>query len=404
LVALKRARPRREAYARIKREIEAQKKLAHPNVMPIWDHDPGFRWYTMPIAEGSLKELRSYLGDEDLESILFDLGSALRVAHDYDLIHRDISPHNVLALTGGPTGQFRWVVADWGMVRIAPGKHSRTLTRTGQRMGTPGYDAPELDVNPSEARPAVDVYSLGRVAAWFLTGKEPRPGVPLLPESDNTLHWRHFVRECTQQDARQRVASMGHLVQLLGDVANHREEPVLVRAERLSLEVHDGDNDSLVGLVALAETYPENTDLFLDYIARVPSGRINTWVLSEPARATHLTITMCDHVIGPSWGDRDRQYVETPLLFSLGIIRLLAEMRLYGLLQDAAIAYFKADTHWAYGPQRVRTLEWLAELSDQSARAIAREMSNETEVVTYYQEPGWRPRSAVLTDLLTACS
>lgn len=404
LVALKRARPRREAYARIKREIETQKQLAHPNVMPIWDHDPGFRWYTMPIAEGSLKELRGSLCEEDLESILFDLGSALRVAHDSGLVHRDISPHNILALPGGATGRLRWVVADWGMVRIAPGRRSQALTRTGQRMGTPGYDAPELDINPSDARPAVDVYSLGRVAAWFLTGQEPRPGVPLLPESDYALHWRHFVRECTQQDAGRRVASMSDLVRLLGDVGNHREEPVLVRAERLSLEVRDGDNESLIALVALAETHSENTELFLDYIARVPSGRIGTWVQAEPARAAHLTIRMCDHVVGPSWGDRDPQYVETPLLFSLGILRLLAEMRLYGLLQDAATPYFKADVHWAYGPQRVRTLEWLADLTDQPAKAVAREMSSGTDVVAYYQEPGWRPRSAVLTDLLTASS
>lgn len=234
VVALKRAKATPEARSRIKREIDAQKELAHPNIMPILDHDPAYRWYTMPLAEKTLYEAREDLGEEDFASILSDLADALEVAHQQKLIHRDVSPSNILGLPGGSSGRLRWVVADWGMVRVSPDVASRALTRPGQRMGTPGFDAPELDVDPSRATEAVDVYSLGRVTAWFLTGQDPRSGVRLLPDGE-LIHWRPFVRACTEQDLDQRVPTMAALRQLLKQVFDHRDDPLPERASRPGL-------------------------------------------------------------------------------------------------------------------------------------------------------------------------
>jgi serine/threonine protein kinase len=132
LVALKKARLGREAHARIRREIEAQQQLApHPNIMPILDYDPGYCWYTMPIAEGTLESLRSELDDEALTSIILNLADGLEVAHQQEMVHRDISPSNILALPGSRPGTRRWVAADWGMVSKTYGSRSPRLTRTG---------------------------------------------------------------------------------------------------------------------------------------------------------------------------------------------------------------------------------------------------------------------------------
>ncbi|NMO54837.1 protein kinase [Actinoplanes sp. TBRC 11911] len=401
-VALKRAFSTPEAIGRIKREIEAQSQLAHPNIMPIWDHGQDFLWYAMPIAEGSLKALRSRLDEEDLESLLFDLVDALNVAHEQKLIHRDISPQNILGMTGTSAGGIRWVLADWGMVRVDPNNMSKVLTRTGQRMGTPGYDAPELDEDPRLATAAVDVYSLGRVAAWFLSEKDPRPGVQLLPQKENTLHWRKFVRESTQQDVTRRIQTMAGLGQSLREVALHRTEPPLVRGAKLVEELLLGDDESLRALIALAEGYPENYDLFFDFVAQVTSSRMRPWARDEPERAAHLAVLMAEHVHASPWDGRDVQYVETPLAFVLGVLRSLAELREHGLIQDVAAAYMRADVKWGYEPQRARTLEWLGELGDDAARAVAREIAGHPDTVAYYHEAGWRARSIVLTSLLAS--
>ncbi|RKN26931.1 serine/threonine-protein kinase [Micromonospora musae] len=396
-VALKRAKSFPEARDRIKREIVAQKELAHPNIMPIRDHDPGFRWYTMPLADKNLYEARDELGEEDIASILLDLADALDVAHKQDLIHRDISPGNILGLPGAT--RLRWVVADWGMVRVAPEIASRALTRPGQRMGTPGFDAPELDDDPRQATSAVDVYSLGRVAAWFLTGTEPRSNVQLLPDGE-MLHWRPFVRACTEQDVRHRVASMDGLRNLLREVFEHRDDPIPDRAARLLEALLLGDEEGLTGLISLAESFKEDTVVYLDNLAQVPSGKIRAWTTDEPERAATLALAMARHLLHSPWGDRDVQYAATPLTFVLTILRALVEVRRLGLAQDVAGVYFEADVKWDHARQRTRTLEWLGELDDGAASAVHPELARRPTAVEYYIEPGWRARSVSLRTLL----
>ncbi|MBQ1035366.1 serine/threonine-protein kinase [Micromonospora sp. C81] len=397
-VAIKRAKHFPEAQDRIKREIVAQKQLAHPHIMPILDHDPAFLWYAMPLAEGNLFESRDDLGEEDLASILLDLADALDLAHKQDLIHRDVSPSNILGLPGASGGRLRWVVADWGMVRVSPDLASRALTRTGQRMGTPGFDAPELDDDPSRATPAVDVYSLGRVAAWFLTRRDPRAGVQLLPDGE-MLHWRPFVRACTEQDVNLRVPTMDGLRELLQLVFEHRDDPLPERAARLLGILLDGDEEGLTELVSLAESFREEPLIFLDYLAQIPSGKARAWTTREPDRAASLARSMAGHLLRSPWGDRDVQYAATPLTFVLTVLRALVEMRSFGPAQDVAGVYFEADVKWDQASQRTRTLEWLADLNDSVVGAVHPELARRPAAVDYYREPGWHPRSVALRNL-----
>ncbi|MCL7457394.1 serine/threonine protein kinase [Micromonospora sp. MSM11] len=400
-VAVKRAKSFPEARDRIKREIVAQKELAHPHIMPIWDHGSSFLWYTMPLAEKSFTEARDELGEEDLASVLLDLADALEVAHKQDLIHRDISPNNILGLPGATAGRLRWVVADWGMVRVSPDLASRALTRTGQRMGTPGFDAPELDDDPSQATAAVDVYSLGRVAAWFLTRRDPRTGVQLLPDRE-MLHWRPFVRACTEQDVRLRVPTMDGLRDLLQGVFKHRDDPLPERAARLLENLLLGSEESIAELASLAESFQDEPIVYLDYLAQVPSSKTRAWTTREPDRAASLARTMAGHLLRSPWGDRDVQYAPTPLTFVLTVLRTLMEMRSFGPAQDVAGSYFEADLKWDQVSQRTRTLEWLADLNDTAVGAVYPELSRRPAVIEYYREPGWRPRSVSLRNLLAS--
>lgn len=398
-VALKRALNGQQPRDRIKREIAAQRMLAHPNIMPIWDSDPGSKWYTMPLAAGTLSELKSNIDEEDFASILFNIAEALDVAHQVGLLHRDISPQNILALTGHSLGAFRWVVADWGMVRPSPDDMSRVLTRTGQRMGTPGFDAPELDVDPHTATASADVYSLGRVAAWFLTGESPRSGVPLLPDGD-LLHWRPFVRACTQQDVAQRVASMTDLRELLQRVFVSRDEPLLQQLSRLTESLLAGDAESLEPLFSLAEINADNPDLYFDHLALIPSALVRSWTRSNPSRAARVGERMARHLSQSPWDDRDVEYAATPLGFILSILKTLLDERQLGEAQDLAGDYFAAEVVWSHAPQRIRTLDWLADLDDASATVVAAALGASPEARSYYTETTWRGRSVVLAALL----
>jgi serine/threonine protein kinase len=399
VVALKRAKNTPIARARIKREIEAQAILApHPNIMPILDHDPGYKWYTMPLAEGTLYSLRDELDEETLASIVLDLANALDVAHHQDMIHRDISPKNILALpTSSGSGGRRWVVADWGMVSRLYGSGSPRLTRTGMGMGTPGFDAPEMDVDPSSATAAADVYSLGRVVAWFVTGTWPASGHPLLPDTP-VLRWRLFVKSCTEPRVADRIANMSDLCIALEKVFTEYDEPPARRASRLLEGLLRGESTKLEELVSLALAHPEDPVIQLDRLARIPTGQVREWAALSPNAAAQAAGQVAQHLVSSPWEDRDKEYVGTPLGFVFAILQTLVDGGHLGDAQDVAAKFFIADAHWRYPPQRVRTVEWLVDLAEPAATAIAPVLAGHEELIEYYR-PSQPPRSGVLAGI-----
>lgn len=217
IVALKRVSSRdHEAISRMRREIEVQSTIKHPNVMPILDHSSQYRWYTMPLAEQSLGKLSLPLHDDGLLiEIVESCAKGLAAAHARGYVHRDLTPNNILQIRDqeGP----RWVVSDWGLVR----RHGHTtIARTlpGQSFGTLGFAPPEMwkDAHAVDAR--ADVYSLGRVVAYCLTGEWPAPNSHLLPDGK----WREFVKRMTAENVNQRVQNMQEVLCLLEDIKNSK--------------------------------------------------------------------------------------------------------------------------------------------------------------------------------------
>ncbi|MFG1862365.1 caspase, EACC1-associated type [Microbispora bryophytorum] len=393
-VALKRARPNKNARARIQREIEVQLLLSpHPHIMSIIDFDPGLRWYTMPVAKGTLRDLRDGLNEDDLASIINDLSWALEAAHEQDLVHRDISPMNILALANEVTHQHQWVLADWGMVRRAYGSNSARLTRTGASAGTPGFDAPELANDAQNASAAADIYSLGRVAAWFLTKKMPSSGHPLLPEGP-ALHWRMFVKACTENDLSDRVTSMPEMREALTNVFLLQEDPPAQRIRRL-LENTTKDHTDLKALMEYAQAYSSDAGLYIDHVAWVPTGKLQAWAVDHPSLASQIAVHMAQHVRTSHWGDRDREHIVFPLTFIFTILQSLTEAHQFAQAMDVATCYFAAEASWACDRQRDRTVQWLSDLNAPADAVIARALTSQLDLVDYYR-PGMTPRSPTL--------
>ncbi|GAA2443886.1 Stk1 family PASTA domain-containing Ser/Thr kinase [Streptomyces macrosporus] len=155
------------------REAKSAARLAHPNVVGVFDQgsDGGYVYLAMEYVEGCtlrdvLRErgaLRPRAALEILEAVLAALGAA----HLAGLVHRDVKPENVLI---GDDGRVK--VADFGLVRAVD---QQTSVSTGSVMGTVSYLAPEqIEHGTADAR--ADVYACGVVLYEMLTGAKPHPG------------------------------------------------------------------------------------------------------------------------------------------------------------------------------------------------------------------------------------
>lgn len=164
---------------RFEREVQATARLSHPNVVEVFDYgraEDGTFFYVMEYLSGlSLDELVRRHGAMPAARavhILRQVCGALREAHAAGLVHRDIKPGNVIVCDRGPPDRAK--LLDFGLVRNA-NQSTRAPGLTGEwgLVGTPGYMAPEQieGGQPIDARG--DLYSLGAVAYYLLTGRAP---------------------------------------------------------------------------------------------------------------------------------------------------------------------------------------------------------------------------------------
>jgi serine/threonine protein kinase len=164
-----------EAAERFLQEARAAAALDHPNVVPIYDigEANGRPYFTMALVEGP--NLRGYVETcgmvpiADVVGLFSQVVEGVAHAHKHGIIHRDLKPANVLMDRDG-----RPRVTDFGLAkRCAVDSH---LTATGQVVGTPSYMAPEQARDSKDVGPAADVYSLGAILYFLLTGRPPFHG------------------------------------------------------------------------------------------------------------------------------------------------------------------------------------------------------------------------------------
>ena len=154
---------------RFRREWHIQARLDHPNIVPVYeagDSDYGL-WLAMRLVRGpTLRELLAEhkLTPAEVLRILGPIAQALDAAHESGLIHRDITPQNILVDERGQP-----FLSDFG---ITKGEGDRSLTRTGQFVGTLAYVAPE-QIRDKPCTAATDTYSLAAILYEGLTGRVP---------------------------------------------------------------------------------------------------------------------------------------------------------------------------------------------------------------------------------------
>ncbi len=218
--------------ARFQREARAAAGLSHPNIVTVYDvgSDGGTHYMVMELVPGrTLKELIRQEGSLATARIL-DLGrqicEGLEFAHQHQIVHRDVKPHNILVTPDG-----RAKIADFG-IAVALGDSS--LTQSGYVVGSAHYISPE-QARGEPITALSDLYSTGVVLYEMATGRipfegetsvavalkqlnetpvPPRQWNPRIPESLQTL-----ILKAMGKDQSERFASCAELADALGRCA-----------------------------------------------------------------------------------------------------------------------------------------------------------------------------------------
>jgi serine/threonine-protein kinase len=173
--------PREQLVRRFEREAHVTAGLRSPHTVQLYDFgitEGGGFYYVMERLRGmDLKRLVERHGPQSPERAVFLLKQAclsLSEAHALGLVHRDIKPANLFACRLGSEFDFVKVV-DFGVVSRNARDTAGHITTAGMILGTPAFLAPELMSGPVFDGRA-DIYALGCVAFWLLTGRPPFEG------------------------------------------------------------------------------------------------------------------------------------------------------------------------------------------------------------------------------------
>ena len=188
-----------ETLVRFLRETEAIARLDHPNILPIYEvseSEDGLPFFSMKFATGgSLQNEAASFRTEPRKCVqlMSKVARAVEYAHGHGVLHRDLKPGNILLDERGEP-----LVSDFGLAKWL--NANTDLTKSLTTFGTPGYIAPEqADGAAADLTSAADVYSLGAILFYLLTGRPPFVG-------DNPLS---VIRQASEKPAP-KLRSLAH--------------------------------------------------------------------------------------------------------------------------------------------------------------------------------------------------
>lgn len=171
-----------EYISRFLREAKTLMDLRHPNIVQVFEANAAQGQYfismellgeTLADAMAKLRAAKQLMPQAKALLIARQIASALGVAHEKALVHRDVKPSNVL-VAHDPGGRMRYVLSDFGVVKDSG---ATRLTHTEMTIGTPAYMSPEQLLTPGKIDRRSDLYSLGMILYEMLSGKSVYEGM-----------------------------------------------------------------------------------------------------------------------------------------------------------------------------------------------------------------------------------
>jgi protein kinase-like protein len=286
-VAFKLIAPERADEPGFRERFIAESRLAaavdHPNVLPVFKagEEDGLLYLAMRFVDGA--DLRSLAPLEPLRAaqLITQVGAALDAAHARRLVHRDVKPANVLVAAGDHA-----YLTDFGLVKTLD--ETGGPTATGNLVGTLDYVAPER-IRGEGGGPASDLYSLGCVLFYALTGEVPFP----LAVAERKL-WAHLsepppavpggsefdavIARALAKDPRERYETGAALgAAALAAAGGSASSPLLEaarRCERGIRTVAPALADDAAELLAALERAAERARLLREALTDTPPERI----------------------------------------------------------------------------------------------------------------------------------
>ena len=231
-----------EQIDRFQREAEAAARLTHPNIVSVYEvgkHN-SMPFFSLEFVEGqALSDLmrETTMSGKAAADLLISVADAIAYSHEKGIIHRDLKPQNILLNEAGEPK-----VADFGLAKRLDDDDSEK-TRAGIILGTPGYMAPEQAKHTDLVGPHTDVYALGCILYYMMTGRapftaptpfetvrrvlrdEPVPPSKLQSELDRDLET--ICLKALEKDIDRRYATAKEFADELRRYRNH--EPILAR-------------------------------------------------------------------------------------------------------------------------------------------------------------------------------
>ena len=229
-----------EMVLRFEQEVQLTSQLTHPNTIAIYDYGrtpEGVFYYAMEYIPGiTLDSLVKHDGPQPhrrVVHILRQVCASLAEAHALGLIHRDIKPANIMLCERG--GIYDVVkVVDFGLVKRVQGAHDPGITAVNEVRGTPLYMAPEMIQSPDAVDARSDLYAVGAVTYYLITGQpvfDSRSTIEILghhlhkkpvPPSERIgkpvdSYLEELILRCLAKDKRERPANARELLNALNN-------------------------------------------------------------------------------------------------------------------------------------------------------------------------------------------
>jgi serine/threonine-protein kinase len=268
---------RRALRRRLYAEAKAMARLEHPNILRLYDigQDGDRDYVVMELAEGgTLGQLLTRQGPippyEALQFILQIL-SALAIAHDHGIVHRDVKPENVLLNQSGTA-----LLADFGIALLA--KDTSRATQMGVTMGSLAYMPPEQRLDARSVGTTADVYAVGATLYNLLTDENP---IDLFTASESSPRWQDIpdamlalLRKATQIEPSERYSDAREMAQAVLNLLSQVDigtPPLRSRPEKASRGVRQVDQTFILPeKKALTSPGKVATDAAIEFLTAIP--------------------------------------------------------------------------------------------------------------------------------------
>lgn len=227
-----------------------------------------------------------------IEQIFNQICMGLKHLHGNHIIHRDLKPENIYVNVEGNNIK-ELVIGDFGIAHFSPEYYDRlSNTRAGERLANYNFSAPEQINRGSDLTPACDVFALGQILLWLITGNTRR-GI----DSSNIISHpflNEVINKCLQQSPENRPSSASDLIEFVTALKDRKEENIRkLRFETLVWDaIYDLDEIIRKTCTTIDEietlTNPDLIEEFLTEFNKINNGE-NFWFMNSKGGDNYAT-------------------------------------------------------------------------------------------------------------------